>query len=176
MILDVIVVIAGVIAFYRGWQKGIISAILSLVGVVIGVLFSLKLSYVLANYLTQQNIINNKYVLLISFILVFIGVVLIFKFIIKAIEKILKLALLGWANRLAGAILYVFGSLLFISLLFWITSKLGIVNPQAKTESKTYAFVAPIAPKTIEVASAYMPYCKDLLTKVQTYLQSFTNI
>jgi membrane protein required for colicin V production len=172
MILDVIVAISGILAFYRGWQKGIIAAILSFVGVVLGVVFSLKLSYTLAAYLTEQNIINNKYVLLISFILLFIGVILVFKLIIGAIEKVLKLAMLGWANRLAGAVLYVFGSLLFISFLFWLGSKVGIVNPQAKSESKTYSIIAPIAPKTIEVASDYMPYCKDLLTKVQSYFQA----
>ncbi len=176
MILDVIVAVSGILAFYRGWQKGIIAAILSLVGVVIGIIFSLKLSYTLADYLRMQNIIDNKYVLLISFILVFIGVVLIFKLIISALEKVLKIAMLGWANRLAGAIMYVFGSLLFMSLLFWLGNKVGLVNPQAKTESKVYSYIEPIAPKTIEVTSAYVPYCKDLLGKVQAYLQTFKTV
>lgn len=172
MILDAIVGISAVLAFYRGWQKGIVAAILSLIGVVLGLIISLKLGHVVAEYLSAHNIINSKYVLIVSFILLFIGIVLLFRFIIAAIEKILKFAMLGWANRLAGAVLYVFGSMLFISLLFWLGNKIGLVQAGAKQESKTYNLIEPIAPKTVEVGSAYMPYCKNLLQNVQQYLNT----
>ncbi len=171
MILDTIIGIASILAFYRGWKKGIVAAILSLVGVVLALVISMKLGYVVTDYIASQNIINSKYVMLISYILLFVAVVFVFKLIIGFIEKILKMALLGWANRLAGAILYVFSSMLFVSSLFWLGSKMGIVQTEAKSESKTYSLIEPIAPITIETASKYMPYCEDILQNVKGYLQ-----
>jgi hypothetical protein len=39
-----------------------------------------------------------------------------------------------------------------------------------KQEAKTYAFIEPIAPKMIEVSSAYIPFCKNLFEQINATL------
>ena len=160
MILDSIITIACILAFYRGWKKGIVSAILSMIGVFAGTILSLKLSHFVAEYSLSKHILNTQYVLPIAFILIFIATILLFRFVIKAIEGLLKIAMLGWANRLVGAALYLFFTLFFVSALFWVANIVGIITPEGKQDSKAYSFVEPIAPKAIELASKYLPFCK----------------
>jgi membrane protein required for colicin V production len=175
MVLDSIIVIACILAFYRGWKKGLVSAVLSLVGVLLGTILSLKLSHSLASFLNQQNIINSQYMLPIAFIVIFVATIFVVRLIINAAEGLLKLALLGWANRLAGSAIYVFFSLFFISAMFWLCNIVGVITPQAKSESKGYAVVEPIANKSIEVITQYMPFCSDLVQKIKQFSSSFSS-
>jgi membrane protein required for colicin V production len=167
MILDSIITISILLAFYRGWNKGIVSAILSLIGVIVGTIFSLRLAHAVASYLEQQHIVNTQYMLPISFILIFVGVILLFRFVIKLVEGLLKMAMLGWANKLIGAALYVAFTLFFVSALFWLSNTVGIITAKGKADSKAYAVIEPIAPKAIEVFSQYLPYCKNVLAQLK---------
>jgi membrane protein required for colicin V production len=169
MILDSIITIACILAFYRGWKKGIVSAILSMIGVFAGTILSLKLSHFVAEYSLSKHILNTQYVLPIAFILIFIATILLFRFVIKAIEGLLKIAMLGWANRLIGAALYLFFTLFFVSALFWLANIVGIITPEGKQDSKAYSFVEPIAPKAIELASKYLPFCKTLFNQIKNF-------
>jgi membrane protein required for colicin V production len=172
MILDTIIGIACLLAFYRGWQKGIVSAILSLIGVLAGTILSVRLSHSLASYLQESNLVNSQYVLPISFILIFIATIFVVRLIIKSIEGILKMAMLGWANKLIGAALYTFFTVFFISALFWLGSTVGILTAQSKADSKAYPIVESIAPTTIKLSSDYLPFCKDLFTKISEFSTS----
>jgi membrane protein required for colicin V production len=90
------------------------------------------------------------------------------RFIIKAIEKLLKIAMLGTVNKIVGGLLYTLVSLFFISSLFWLGNRAGVMADGIKNESKCYTFVEPVAPKIVEVVSAYLPFCKDLYAKLQS--------
>jgi membrane protein required for colicin V production len=171
---DIIIAIAALLAFYRGWSKGLIAAVVSLIGVIVGAIFSLKLSYILADYLLQANIINSKLVMPVSFILVFVAIMLLCRFIIKTIEGALKVAMLGWANKLSGAILYCFFTLFFISSLLWLGTKVGLVNQL--NDSKTSEYVMPIAPKAIEMSAAYIPFCKQILEEINNYASKVSKL
>jgi c-di-AMP phosphodiesterase-like protein len=45
-----------------------------------------------------------------------------------------------------------------------------LLKPEMKAESKTYTYIEPIAPKTIELLTEYLPYCKDLIKKAEAHL------
>ena len=175
MIIDIIVLIAALFAAYRGYNKGIVTAILSFIGLLVGAIISLKLSHTFASYLSEKNIINNQYVLLVSFIILFISSILLFRFINNAIIGLLKLAMLGWANKLVGAALYIFMSMFFVSAQIWLCNKVNLLSDTTKQESKTYNYMEPIAPKTINFVSQYTPYFKDLIGKINAYTAQFQN-
>ena len=171
MIFDGIILILVCIAFYRGWKKGILWAIFSMVSVVIGILLSLKLSHQVADYLFKQNIMTSQYTLLISFILIFVLVVFLFRTGIKFVEKILDAVLLGWANKVLGAVLYCFMTVFIVSTLVWLFNQVNILGSEIKKDSKTYVYVEPIAPKTIELGSEYLPLIKNLYQEIKGLTQ-----
>ncbi len=170
MIIDGIILIISILAFIRGWKKGFLWAIASFVAVVLGSLVSLKLAHKVALYINEQNIIDSKYTLIVSYILLFLLVMYGLRFLIKFVEKILKTLLLGWANKLAGGLLYILFSAFVISSILWLSNQVQLIQAEAKQESQLYAIVEPIAPKGIEIGGAALPFLKNLYGDVELYL------
>jgi membrane protein required for colicin V production len=171
MVFDGIVLILICISFYRGWKKGILWAIFSMVSVVIGILLSLKLSHQVADYLFKQNIMTSQYTLLISFILIFVLVVFLFRFGIKLVEKILDAVLLGWANKILGGVLYSLMTIFIVSTLVWLFNQVNILGPELKKDAKTYTYIEPISPKVIKLSSDYLPLMKNLFQQIKGLTQ-----
>ena len=76
MIIDIIFAIVLLLAFIHGYKKGIIHSIVSLIALVIGIMAAVRLSELAAVYLDRWFNIASRYLPLISFILVFIGIYL----------------------------------------------------------------------------------------------------
>ena len=151
MIIDAIIGICLALAFIRGWKKGMLWAIASLAAVVLGSLVSLKLSHRFAQYIQEQEIIDSKYTLVISYILLFLIVMYGLRFLIKMLEKLLQSLMLGWANRIAGGLLYISFTAFMLSSIFWLANEASILTIEAKSESLLYSSIEPIAPKGIEI-------------------------
>lgn len=172
--IDVVIVIICLLAFIRGWKKGFLWAVASLVAVVLGSLVSLKLSHKLAQYISEQNIIDSKYTLIVSYIILFLLVMYGLRFLIKFVEKILKTLLLGWANKLAGGILYILFSAFVVSSILWLSNEVQLIKEEAKQESQLYSIVEPIAPKGIEMGGVALPFLKNLYGDVELYLNNIS--
>ncbi len=173
MIIDGIIGISLVLAFIRGWKKGILWALASLVAVILGSLVSLKLAHRLSLLIQEQHIIDSKYTLIIAYILLFLLVMYGFRLLIGMIEKLLKSLMLGWVNRLAGGLLYLLFSAFMLSSIFWLTNEAGILTEEGKKESQLYAAVEPIAPQGIKLASDFLPFLKNLYTDIGNYLEQY---
>jgi membrane protein required for colicin V production len=174
MVFDGIIIILICISFYRGWKKGILWAIFSMVSVVIGILLSLKLSHQVADYLFKQNIMTSQYTLLISFVLIFVLVVLLFRFGIKLIEKFLDAVFFGWINKILGGVLYACMTIFIVSTLVWLFNQVNILGPELKKDAKTYSYIEPISPKVIQLGSDYLPLMKNLFQQIKELTQRET--
>ena len=170
MIIDLIVIGVSVIAFYRGWKKGLLWAITSMAAVILGSLISLKMSHVLAAYLTDNNIINSQYTLIASYAIIFIAVILVLRTGIKFVEKILDKIFLGWINNLSGALLYVLFSIFILSSILLMGNKVGIWTEESITESNLYPIVEPVANWGFDQGSKATPFLKDLFDGVNEHL------
>ncbi|TMI85949.1 MAG: CvpA family protein, partial [Bacteroidetes bacterium] len=106
MILDIIVAVIIILAVIKGYRQGLIVALFSLVAFVIGLAAAIKLSVVAADYIGKAVKISDKWLPVISFAVVFLIVVLLVRFGAKFIQKTVELAMLGWANRVGGVLLY----------------------------------------------------------------------
>ena len=174
MIIDAIIGICLALAFIRGWKKGMLWAIASLAAVVLGSLVSLKLSHRFAQYIQEQEIIDSKYTLVISYILLFLIVMYGLRFLIKMLEKLLQSLMLGWANRIAGGLLYISFTAFMLSSIFWLANEASILTIEAKSESLLYSSIEPIAPKGIEICGDALPFLKDMYTEVGVYLDRYS--
>lgn len=171
MILDGILLILAILAFIRGWRKGLLWALCSFIAVILGIVIALKLSGALSEYLFNQHIISNQYTMLISFVVLFLGTIYLFRMAVKLIETVLDKLFLEWANRLAGGLLYSFFVVFIISTCCWLANQAGLLKDELKATSKSYVYVEPIAPKTIGLITEYLPYCKDLIRKAESHLE-----
>ena len=109
--IDIIIIIALIIPIFAGLRMGIIKAALSLVGLIVGVVlasnFYQELGGVL-NFIADENIAN-----IVAFILILAVVMVIANVAAALLKYTAKAILLGWVDRLGGA---VFG--LFIGAIF----------------------------------------------------------
>lgn len=171
MVLDAALLVFSILAFIRGWQKGLLWAICSMIAVILGVVLAMKWSSDLSGYLFRQHILSNQYTMLVSFVLIFVAGIIVFRMLIRFVEAILDKLLLGWVNRLAGAMMYVFFVVFFFSTFCWLMNEAGVLNSEVKGGSKTYAYIEPVATKTIDLVSGYIPYFHDLAAKVKAHFQ-----
>lgn len=175
MILDLIGIILLIIFFVRGYMKGIIVAAFSVIAIILGILVSLRLSEKLSSYLLEKQIITSAWVQPVSYIAIFIGVVLIIRLIAKALETSFDAVMLGWLNKLIGGILYAFIIAMLWSTLLWIGTKMQLIKPETIARSITYPYFSKLAPWLAHHISNILPAAKNLFSDLEQFFTKATS-
>jgi membrane protein required for colicin V production len=135
--LDIaILVIIGITAF-TGLKIGIIKAVLTLAGVIFGVILAGRFYVALADKLTfipQETVAR-----VVAFAIILIIVMLIAGIIAVVLKWLASMVLLGWVNRLGGALFGLIMGAIFCGALLAIWTKfLGISDPIAESALATF--------------------------------------
>src|SRR5258706_12744902 len=117
MIVDLVFVIILILAIIKGYQRGLIVGIFSFIAIVVGLAAAIKLSVVVAGYIGKSVKVSDEWLPFISFIVVFIVVVLLIRWGANLIHRSFQVAMLGWLNRLGGIILYL---AIYIAVFSWL--------------------------------------------------------
>ena len=124
--IDIIFAILTVIAIFKGYRKGLIIAIFSIVAFIVGLAAALKLSATVAAYLQNSISISGKWLPFLSFAMVFGLVAVLVGMGGKLIEKTFEMALLGWANRIGGILLFVILYTIIFSIFLFYAEKIHL--------------------------------------------------
>jgi membrane protein required for colicin V production len=173
MIIDILVAVALVMAVIKGFQKGFIVAIFSVLAFIAGIAAALKLSASVAAWLGTTTNIGARWLPFLSFLLVFIAVVLLVRLGAKFIEGAVTFALLGWLNKLSGIILYALLYIIILSVFLFYTKQLNLFAATTIKESVTYPYIIPWAPKVIDTIGIVIPLFKDLFRELGTFFGTF---
>jgi membrane protein required for colicin V production len=169
MLIDIIAFILLLLALYKGFQKGLVVALFSFLAFVIGLAAALKLSAVAASYIGNAVNISQRWLPVVAFLAVFIGVVLLIRLGAKLIEGALQVVMLGWLNRLGGIVFYLLIYLFIFSVLLFYATQLQLIKPETTHSSATYAYIQPIGPKIIGVMGSILPFFKDMFTELLNF-------
>jgi membrane protein required for colicin V production len=150
-------------------MKGIIVAAFSLLAIVLGIICSLKLSHEFAAWLAAKNIVTSGWAQIVSFVVLFVGILFGVRLVAKALESSAKAMMLGWVNSGIGGLLYAFMAAVIWSSLLWLATQMSLISPETIAASKTYQYTAPLAPWTFEKIGAVWPMVKDLFADLQQY-------
>lgn len=171
MVLDIVFAIILLLAFIHGYRKGLIHSIVSLLALVIGIMAAVYLSELAAIYIDKWFNISSKYLPLISFMVVFIGIYFLFRLLEKMLEGFFKLLKLNFINKLAGAIIWsIIWVMLFSTILFY-GNNAKLFSDELKTESIVYEKAEPFAPKTIETIGKVIPPVKNIFNSLQQWFK-----
>lgn len=171
MILDIVFAILLLLAFIHGYRKGLIHSVVSLLAIVIGIMAAVYLSELTAIYIDKWFNISSKYLPMISFMVVFIGIYLLFRLLENMLEGFFKLLKLNFINQIAGAIIWsVIWIMLFSTILFY-SNNAGLLSLELKNESVVYEKAEPFAPKTIETIGKVIPPVKNILNSLQQWFK-----
>lgn len=105
MPIDIIFAIIMVFAIYRGYTRGLIVALFSLVAAVLGLAAALKLTAITALYVQEHWEMHSRWLPVICFVCLFLGVILLVRLGAGALQKLVELVMLGWLNKLGGILL-----------------------------------------------------------------------
>jgi membrane protein required for colicin V production len=169
MLIDIIFAVLMVFALIHGHRRGLIAAVFSFVAVIIGLAAALKLSTFVANYLGHSVNVSNKWLPVVSFIIVFIVVVLLVRLGAKALQKLTETMMLGWINRLGGMIFYSAIYITVFSILLFYAEQLKIIKPETIRSSITYSFIHPWGPKAIDSFATLIPFFKNMFTELEQF-------
>jgi len=129
--LDVIILIVLVISAISGLKVGLIKVLFTVVGIIVGVVLAGHFSDNLAGVLT---FISADWAKIAAFAIILVVVLVISIILAVILSKFISLVLLGWVNRLCGAVLGVIVGALFISAILAIWVKyLGIGDAVANS-------------------------------------------
>lgn len=172
--IDIIYAIIIVIAIFKGYRKGLIIAIFSIVAFIVGLAAALKLSATVAAYLQNSVSISGKWLPFLSFAMVFGLVAVLVGMGGKLIEKTFEMALLGWANRIGGILLFVILYTIIFSIFLFYAEKIHLFEEATIQSSKVFPFIKPWGPKVINAFGTILPIFKDMFTQLSNYFESLS--
>ena len=160
-ILDIIILICLIPALIQGIFKGFISQAISIISLILGAWASARFTGTVCQWLAQYIPGSEQSLRIAAFVLIFIVVIVGLTLLGKLLEKVIKLVMLGWMNRLLGAVFALVKWLLVMGLLAVafnsINETLGLVKPDVIAQSHLY-------PMLTGIADTVFPYLKNLLT------------
>ena len=130
-----------------GFAKGFLEQAVEFIGVVVALVLAIMLGAWVARFLDLKTALPYSTSLVVASIVLFFGGLLVTHFLARAISRVVKMTLLGWVDRLAGAALGLVVAMILSSLLVSVV----LVLPFPKTIQKDVRsaslslYVRPIA-------------------------------
>ncbi|MDQ6608967.1 MAG: CvpA family protein, partial [Bacteroidota bacterium] len=137
MLIDIIAFIILILAIFKGFSKGLIVALFSFLAFIIGLAAALKLSAAMASYIGSNVAVSQRWLPFIAFIIVFIIVVLLIRLGAKLLQGAAQMIMLGWLNRIGGALFYILIYFFIFSILLFYATQLGMIRPASIQASIT---------------------------------------
>jgi membrane protein required for colicin V production len=142
--IDIIILVPCLWFAFKGFKNGFFKEIASLGALIIGLWLAVSFSDFLGGVIQgETDFVKDSYIPIVSFVVIFIGVVVLVHLLSKALDKLIKAIALGWLNKMAGMVfglakaILILAGLLFIINQFLIV-KSAILPPQIVHESFLY--------------------------------------
>lgn len=174
MLIDIGLLMLLILAIFKGISKGFIVAIFSFLSFYIGLAAALKLSVIVAGYLHQKFDVNSYWLPLLSFVAVFIGVVLLVRIGSAFIKKIVGIIMLGWVDSLAGIALFAVMYLMIYSVVLFYATQIQLISAEVQTKSTTYFFIEPFGPKVISLIGKIFPFFSNMFTDLSSFFEGIS--
>ncbi len=158
-ILDIVLLLCFVPEIILGLVKGFVKQAISLASIVMGVWLASRFSASTATWLSSYLAIDIRLLRILTFAVVVILTILLLYWTGELLTKVIKLATLGWLNRLLGAIFAAVKTLLILGILIMVfeglNSRFDFVPASSLDSSPVWCTIRDSAGKVF-------PYLKSL--------------
>ena len=118
MIIDIIAGLLIAFGFYQGFSSGLIKTVFASISLLIGIIAAMKLSDTVMEILERTFGLNQAISFVLGFVITFIVVMLLIRFIGGKLDNLFKNLQLGIVNKLAGGILLSLFYAILVSLVY----------------------------------------------------------
>ena len=148
-------------------------AIFSMLGVFIGLAVALQFSAFAATKISVYTG-DAKWLPFISFAVVLIAVNIIVRLAGRLIEKSFQVVMLGWANRLAGVLLYIFMYSIVYSIFLFYAVQIHFIKPETISSSIVYPYLQPLGPAIVGSLGTVIPWFKNTIGELEKFFSLFS--
>jgi membrane protein required for colicin V production len=171
MFIDIITVILLAMALFKGLSKGLIVALFSFLAYLVGLAAAIKLSALMADYIGTNVAVSQRWLPFATFFIVFAIVALLVRLGAKGIEGVARMMMLGWLNRLGGALFYILIYFFIFSIILFYATQLHLLKKETIESSATYGFIEPLAPKAIETLGYIIPFFRNMFDELLHFFE-----
>ncbi len=152
-LLDVILGIILILAFFSGMKKGLFVTLASLIGLIAGVYGAVYFSHYVSGYIYEWFNWSGQTTNLVAFAVTFFAILFVVSMAGKFLTNIADFAFLGIFNKLLGGVFNVIIYAFIVSVIFmffnsWNTTDY-VISEEKKNNSYLYIPVASIAPMVL---------------------------
>ena len=160
--LDIFIAVVFLFGAYRGYKNGFLMGLISLVAIVLGIFGGFKLMGEGMMLLQREFNADASVLPYISFLLIFILIVVGVKMIGKLLKASIDKTFLGTMDETMGAILGVFKWMFMMSVVLWILDSLELSPGTDWTENSIlYPYATLFATELAGWVSGFLPFFKE---------------
>ena len=160
---DIILLALFIPGIIMGLAKGVVGQIVSLVSVIAGIILASRFSPDLTQVAMEQFGTEEPVTHVICFILILLVTALVVGLVGKLITKLIKIATLGWINRLLGMVFSIFTTALvlgiLISLFEGLNADWGIVEQEKLADLKVYPILRDFSAGIVPQLKVFIDQC-----------------
>ncbi len=142
-VFDIAILICIVPFLINGLRKGFVSQVAAIISLIAGVWLSFRFTGALCGWAGKYMDVSGRLLYVSVFTLIMIVVIMVFFLIGRLLRKVLRIAMLGWLDRLLGFVFALFTALLVISIPLVLFNTLNgsyhFVDESTFSTSKLYA-------------------------------------
>jgi membrane protein required for colicin V production len=170
MLIDVIFLFVILGAVVKGLQRGLIVAVFSFIACIVGLAAAIKLSAIVAGHLrSDTHVIPEKWLPVLAFLLVFIGVALLIGWLAGLLSKAVDFTPLGILNKLGGVAFYLALYSAIFSILLFYGTRAHIIPLKGTASSKVYHYIAPWGPWLVNEFALIFPFFKNMFRQLSDF-------
>ena len=151
--IDIIIGIIILVGAVQGFRKGLIIELGSIVALLLGLWGSIRFSYVLGNYLSTIFNYRPLPLKIASFLITFIGIVIVIHLLANLVDKLINAVALGFINQLAGFLFGLLKTALICSILLILLDQVDrhsqIIPQKDKKQSRVYEPIRTLIPSLL---------------------------
>jgi membrane protein required for colicin V production len=166
---DLLLLVPLIIGVARGFRKGLIMELISIAALILGIIGGFQLMHQGVAYLDDHIALDSKILPFLSFLLIFIVIVVGVHFVGRALRFTMRLTPLGMLDSLGGAALGLLKWAFGLSVLLWLLEMADVNIP---AESTIYYQLKAFAPMVIEKSKAIFPFTQDLIDAIKEIFEN----
>lgn len=160
--IDIIILLILAWFAYKGFTKGLIIELASIAALLLGIYAAFHFSVFVSSILQNNLGIKSTYLPVISFVVTFVAVIVLVFILGKLIEGLVNLALLGFVNKLTGAVFGIIKAFIILSILIFAIniadSKFHLISENTRSRSLLYKPMAATGAFIMQWANVHKLY------------------
>ena len=161
----------------KGFIRGIVVEIITLAGMVIAYIVSIREMGFFADIIIKNIHIPPVAASTISFLILFIAIVFLFRWLASALKLFARWTFIGWIDSLGGLVFGFFKGALIASLIVLLVSLLSLSSGIDKLQEESFLLkpIRSVAPIVFNTIKKVIPHSKDFYDELREGLKEKTD-